>query len=55
MTFVNGEYNEYDLEAARILDSFLPERIFDAHAHLYDASFAPGMTAAVMTTISTAR
>jgi glutamate-1-semialdehyde 2,1-aminomutase len=46
MMFVNGEYNEYDLEAARILDSFLPERIFDAHAHLYDASFAPNMTAA---------
>lgn len=27
-------YGKYDIEAAKILDSFLPDRIFDAHAHM---------------------
>ncbi len=27
-------YNAYDLEAAKILDDFLPPRLFDAHMHL---------------------
>lgn len=43
MAFQNGIYNRYDLEAAKILDDFLPDQIFDAHAHLYDASFVSGM------------
>ena len=43
MRFQNGVYNHYDQEAAKILDAFLPDRIFDAHAHLYDASFISGM------------
>ena len=38
----NGIYNQYDLEAAKILEDFLPDQIFDAHAHLYDASFVSG-------------
>ena len=42
MAMTNGIYNQYDLEAAKILDDFLPDRIFDAHAHLYDASFVSG-------------
>lgn len=42
MAFQNGVYNQYDLEAAKILDDFLPDRLFDAHAHLYDASFVSG-------------
>ena len=42
----NGVYCKYDHEAAKILNDFLPDRIFDAHAHLYDASFIPGMYAA---------
>lgn len=43
MAFENGVYNQYDLEAAKILDDFLPDKIFDAHAHLYDSSFVSGM------------
>jgi len=42
MTFVNGVYNSYDKEAAKILNDFLPDKIFDAHAHLYDAAFVSG-------------
>ena len=42
MVITNGVYNPYDLEAAKILDEFLPDQIFDAHAHLYDASFVSG-------------
>lgn len=43
MSHQNGIYNEYDREAAKILDDFLPDRIFDAHAHLYDGAFCPDM------------
>lgn len=43
MSFTNGVYNEYDLKAAKILDGFLPDKIFDAHAHLYDISFVPSV------------
>lgn len=43
MAIRNGIYNQYDLEAAKILDDFLPDKIFDAHAHLYDSSFVSGM------------
>ena len=28
------KYTEYDLEAAKILDDFLPDKIFDAHMHI---------------------
>ena len=44
MPFTNGIYTQYDLEAAKILDEFLPDRIFDAHLHLFDSSFAPGIS-----------
>lgn len=30
----NDCFSKYDLEAAKILDSFLPHRIFDAHMHI---------------------
>ena len=43
MPFTNGVYTEQDLEAAKILNDFLPDKIFDAHVHLYDSSFAPGI------------
>lgn len=33
MTQKNGEYTRYDREAAKILDDFLPRKIFDAHCH----------------------
>ena len=42
MAFKDGVYNRYDLEAAKILNDFLPDKLFDAHAHLYDASFVSG-------------
>ena len=41
MRFPNGVYTQYDLEAAKILNDFLPDRIFDAHLHLFDSAFAP--------------
>ena len=31
------------MEIAKILNDFLPEKIFDAHIHLYDESFAENM------------
>lgn len=41
-------FNIHDLDAIKILGDFLPDRIFDAHAHLYDQSFMqaskPGRT-----------
>ena len=43
MASKNGVFNRFDLEGARILNDFLPETIFDAHAHLYDAAFVSGM------------
>lgn len=43
MSFKNGVYNEHDLKAAKILDGFLPDKIFDAHAHLYDLCFVPSV------------
>ena len=27
-------YNKYDLEATKIIDDFLPDKMFDAHMHL---------------------
>lgn len=43
MAFQNGVYSQYDLEASKILNDFLPDKIFDVHAHLYDSSFVSGM------------
>lgn len=39
--YENGVYMESDHEAIHILDQFLPDRIFDAHAHIHDSSYAP--------------
>ena len=44
MPFTNGVYTHYDQEAAKILNDFLPDRIFDAHMHIFDSSFAPGIS-----------
>lgn len=33
MSQKNGEYSKYDLEAAKILDDFIPDTTFDAHMH----------------------
>lgn len=35
----NCLYNTHDWNAVKILKDFLPDQIFDAHAHLYDKSF----------------
>ena len=35
-------FEKSDLEAIKILEDFLPEYIFDAHAHLFDTDFLPG-------------
>lgn len=44
----NAVLNSHDLEAMKILNDFLPRKIFDAHAHLYNqtfmASINPGIT-----------
>lgn len=34
-------YTDADHQAIRILDQFLPDRIFDAHAHIFSNSYAP--------------
>ena len=34
-------YTKHDYEAIKILEDFLPDKIFDAHAHLYDSAFLP--------------
>lgn len=44
MKHIDGEYSRYDLEAAKKIDEFLPDKIFDTHAHLYDASFTPNIS-----------
>lgn len=35
------DYTPYDFEAVKVLSDFLPERIFDAHAHLFSSEFLP--------------
>ena len=52
MAVKNGIYNSYDLEAAKILNDFLPDKIFDVHAHLYDADFVSGMAMAAVPSLS---
>ncbi len=37
------EYTPCDIEALKILEDFLPDKIFDAHMHLYDSSFLPSV------------
>ena len=34
-------FRSQDSEAIKVLEDFLPERIFDAHAHLFDSIFLP--------------
>ena len=36
------DYKESDIEAIKILDDFLPDRIFDAHAHIFHSDFMRG-------------
>ena len=46
MNFDIGLYNNFDFEAIKILREFLPDRIFDAHAHTFDCDFVPGIRGA---------
>ena len=39
--------DEHDLEGIRIVKDFLPDRIFDAHAHLFDTSFVSAIDKAL--------
>lgn len=41
MLDINLKYTEGDLRAIEELGDFLPERIFDTHAHVFDSSFLP--------------
>lgn len=36
-------FSQHDMEAIKILEDFLPEYIFDAHAHLFDSDYMPGV------------
>lgn len=36
-------FKESDMEALKILEQFVPDKVFDAHAHLYDSDFLPGV------------
>ncbi len=36
-------YTEHDLAAVQALKDFLPDKIFDAHAHLFDSNFLPNV------------
>ena len=39
--YEDGVYMDSDNKAIRILDQFLPDRIFDAHAHIHSDIYAP--------------
>lgn len=36
-------YTEHDFEAIKVLSDFLPDKIFDAHAHLFNTDFTPSI------------
>ncbi len=38
-------YNDYDFEAIKVLKDFLPDKIFDAHAHLFNTELTPSLLA----------
>ncbi|MBQ4528233.1 MAG: amidohydrolase family protein [Clostridia bacterium] len=35
------EYSDFDFEAIKILEDFVPDKVADAHAHLFDTRFLP--------------
>lgn len=37
-------YPQRDAQAGKLLSDFLPDRIFDAHAHLFDTALLPALT-----------
>ena len=46
------DYTPYDFEAVKVLSDFLPERIFDAHSHLFSSEFLPNATGSNSTIIA---
>lgn len=45
MEIKDGVFNSKDKEAVKILNDFLPDKIFDAHMHVYDKKFNPNSCA----------
>lgn len=43
MKFGTELYNKNDYEAIKVLKDFLPDKIFDAHAHVVDCNFVPAL------------
>ena len=43
MKFGTELYNKNDYEAIKVLKDFLPDKIFDAHAHVVDCDFVPAL------------
>ena len=43
MKFGTELYNKNDCEAIKVLKDFLPDKIFDAHAHVVDCDFVPAL------------
>ncbi len=41
MMVKDAAYESFDFEAIKILEDFLPDKIFDAHAHLFDTKHLP--------------
>lgn len=41
LTMKDYLYNEYDLEAAKVLDDFLPDKLFDIHMHISHLQTGP--------------
>ena len=37
---MDGVFNEYDIEAAKKLDAFLPDKLFDVHMHISEFPFS---------------
>lgn len=46
------DYTLCDMEALKILSDFLPDRIFDAHTHLFDSEFLPNACADTECTVA---
>ncbi len=39
----SATFQKSDLEAIKMLEDFLPDNIYDAHAHLFDTDYMPGV------------
>lgn len=39
----DSTYTDYDLSAIKVLKDFIPDKVFDVHAHLFDSRFLPNV------------